>query len=109
MFPFKQYSHKLGEKGKVYKKENGIDLKLIANISLAIKRAVKYSLWRNKCLEQAITAKKMLKKRNVKTTIYFGVRKTENKLEAHAWLKTGDDFVVGEKNYETFTIVAFYT
>jgi len=109
ILPFKQYSKKLGERSKIAKTENNINSQLVSELTHAIKRAVKYSLWRNKCLEQAITAKKMLKKRNIKSTIFFGVRKPGDNLEAHAWLKVGDTFVVGERNHETFTVVAFYS
>ena len=107
LLPFKKYSKKLGERGK--ESENINDNQIISEVAHAIKRAVKYSLWRNKCLEQAITAKKMLNKRNIQSTIYFGVRKPEDKLEAHAWLKVGDTFVVGQKGYQSFTVVAWYT
>ncbi len=109
ILPFKQYSQKLGVRSRITRTEKDIDFQLIFEIVHAIKRAVKYSLWRNKCLEQAITAKKMLKKRNIPSTIYFGVRKPGDKLEAHAWLKVGERFVVGERNHETFTVVAYYT
>jgi hypothetical protein len=30
-------------------------------------------------------------------------------LEAHAWVKIGKNFVVGERNHETFTVVAYYS
>ena len=108
-FPFKKYSQRLGERGKVAENNIKIDSQIIVEIAIAIKRAVKYSLWRNKCLEQAITAKKILKKRNINSTIFFGVRKPEDKLEAHAWLKVDDTFVVGQRNYEAFTVVAYYS
>lgn len=109
LFPFKKYSQRLGERGVVAENSKEIDSKLIFEVAHAIKRGVKYSLWRNKCLEQAITAKKMLKKRNINSTIYFGVRKSEDRLEAHAWLKAGEAFVVGQRNHETFTVVAYYS
>jgi hypothetical protein len=109
LFPFKKYSKKLGERSRESDNILENDKEIILNIARAIKRAVGYSLWRNKCLEQAITAKTMLKKRNINSTIYFGVRKPEDKLEAHAWLKVGDSFVVGQKNHETFTVVAYYS
>ena len=109
LFPFKKYSKKLGERGKIALNQQEVDPQFLLEVAHAIKRGVKYSLWRNKCLEQAITAKKMLKKRNINSTIYFGVRKPEDKLEAHAWLKVGEVFVVGQKGYQSFTIVAWYS
>lgn len=106
---FNKYSEKLGEKGKMSNAQPDIDNILLNEIKYAIKRAVKYSLWRNKCMEQAITAKRMLSKRGIDSTIYFGVRKNNEKLEAHSWLKMGDVFIVGEKQSDAYTVVSFYT
>lgn len=105
---FKNYSQKIGKLNIVHNNVSYND-ELIHNIRNAVKRAAKYSLWRNKCLEQAITAKKMLKKRKTNSTIYFGLCKNNNKLEAHAWLKVGEIFVVGEKNHKKYTVVAYYS
>lgn len=107
--PFSIYSKRLGKHNYLPEEVSDFDIELVAKIKQAIKRAVAYSVWRNKCLEQSVTAKKMLKKRGISSTIYFGVRKTNNKLEAHAWVKIGDTFVVGERNHETFTVVAYYS
>ena len=107
--PFSKYSKKIGTLNVLPEKTIDFDEVLVANIKQAIRRSVKYSLWRNKCLEQSVTAKKMLQKSNVSSTIYFGVRKNDDKLEAHAWVKIGDTFVIGEKNHDAFTVVAFYT
>lgn len=109
LFSFNKYSQKLGEKGKLSDNQLIQDKELLAQIRHAIKRAVKYSFWKNKCMEQSITAKKMLLKRKIESTIYFGVRKKDKNLEAHAWLKTGENFVIGEKQSDTYTVVSFYT
>jgi len=109
LFSFNKYSKKFGEKGKHSEVQPETDALLLAQIKHAIKRAVKYSVWRNKCMEQSITAKIMLSKRKIDSTIFFGVRKKNDHLEAHAWLKTGSTFVVGEKQCETYTVVSFYT
>ena len=106
---FNNYSKKIGTLNSEAKTINNFRSETINPIRIAVKRAAKYSLWRNKCLEQAITAKKMLKKRNIESTIYFGVCKNNNKLEAHAWVKVGEMFVVGEKNHKRFTVVAYYS
>lgn len=107
--PFRIYSKRLGKHNFLPVDEIKYDNELVLMIKQSIKRAVAYSVWRNKCLEQSVTAKKMLKKRGIISTIYFGVRKINNELEAHAWVKIGDSFVVGERNHETFTVVAYYT
>jgi hypothetical protein len=107
--PFRKIAEKLGEKGKLSMNNLQINDVLLVEIIHAIKRSVKYSVWRNKCLEQAITVKIMLSRRNISSTIFFGVKKAEDELKAHAWLKIGETFVVGERQHEKYTIVAFYT
>ena len=107
--PFNNYSKKIGALNSDAKTINNLCIETINSIRIAVKRAAKYSIWRNKCLEQAITAKKMLKKRHIESTIYFGVCKNNNKLEAHAWLKVNETFVVGEKNHKRFIVVAYFS
>ncbi len=106
---FNYYSKKIGVLNADTKNTNNLNNEFLFSVSLAVKRAAKYSIWRNKCLEQAITAKKMLKKRQIESTIFFGVCKNNNKLEAHAWVKVGEMFVIGEKNHKKFTVVAYYS
>lgn len=85
------------------------EISLLSDISKAVSRAAKYSFWRNKCLEQSLTAKQMLTRRKITSTIYIGVKKNENKIEAHAWLKSDGIFITGEKNHSNFQVVKYYT
>ena len=41
----------------------------------------------------------------------FGVHKNQetNILKAHAWLKTGDEFITGQKDHEEYTVVSYFT
>jgi len=43
--------------------------------------------WRAKCLEQALAAKMMLRRRKIANELYLGVKQEENKMLAHAWLQ----------------------
>lgn len=80
--------------------------KLIRNI----KRVNKFSFWRTKCFEDAFTLKLLLKKQAVESTIYFGVKKNDNDtLDAHAWLKIGEDCLIGCAGIETYTVTEFFT
>ena len=76
----------------------------IQRIQLSIARSIKISFWRCNCYEQAFTAKILLKRKNIKSTIYFGVRKNfnENKTEGHAWLRVGQTIVTGQKTMFLF-------
>ncbi|MBA4853991.1 lasso peptide biosynthesis B2 protein [Emticicia sp. BO119] len=90
-----------------YKNENHFK-----HISRAITRACRYSFWRTACFEQALCAKLMLKLRNKKSTIYFGVRKEapEKELLAHAWLICNEEIITGGKHTELYTVLSsFYS
>ena len=62
--------------------------------------------WESKCLVQALTAQKMLKKQGVSTTLYLGVKKENNQMVAHAWTRCGNYFVTGGSNRHGYAVVA---
>ena len=82
---------------------------LLKRIQCSILRAGRRSPWRTKCFEQALTARMMLRKRAIKSVIYFGIRKAlpdeKTKIAAHAWLICSGFAVTGGKNNSQFTVV----
>jgi len=78
-------------------------------IQISIRRACCRSPWRTKCFEQALSVRMMLRRRGIKSIVYFGVRKSlsdqKETLEAHAWLICSGVVVTGSENNSTFTIV----
>ena len=82
---------------------------LLRKISWAVQSASKYTPWESNCLAQAIAAMKMLRCRGMTSTIYLGMAKGEKEdMGAHAWLRSGDTFVVGAGNSQEYTVVATY-
>lgn len=59
------------------------------------------------CLAQAIAAQMMLRRRYIPCTLYFGVRKSEEKpgVEAHAWLRCGSALFLADSVHGQFTVV----
>ncbi|WP_461637526.1 lasso peptide biosynthesis B2 protein [Labilibaculum euxinus] len=85
---------------------NAKEQETIQQIKIAINRTKRLALWRFMCFEQGLTAKKMLKRQKINSTIYFGLSKTpDNKLKAHAWLKAGDLFITGGKGHQQFKVL----
>ena len=82
---------------------------LLEMIRISILRASRRSPWRTKCFEQALSVRMMLRRRNIKSVIYFGVCMNQpdqkEKMTAHAWLKCSNVVVTGGKNNEMFTVV----
>lgn len=109
-FSFKKIMPILG-KQTIYKEEveqAGHQTLLLA-IKLAIVRASGYSPWRTKCFEQALAAKMMLKRRNLISTVFFGVYKDENNiLHAHAWLQSCRLIVTGGTGLDRYTILSAF-
>jgi hypothetical protein len=84
--------------------------KAVAPIAKAIRRTVRYSPWRVTCFAKAISAKRLLKRKGVSSTLYVGVAKDGlNKVVAHAWLRCGSVIVTGKEEMHRFTIMVFYT
>ena len=65
----------------------------------------KYLPWKAKCLAQALAGKLLLRKFGLPGTIYLGIKKDSGKLEAHAWLICGSQFISGKEGHKKFTVV----
>ena len=55
------------------------------------------------CLAQALVAEAMLERRGRETALRFGVDGADRDMEAHAWLESGGETVVGGENREAYT------
>jgi hypothetical protein len=74
-------------------------------VAWTIEVAAKRTPWRSKCLEQAIAAKLMLRRRGVPSTMYLGVARSR---DAHAWLRVGPVDLIGGAGRERFAVVATF-
>lgn len=71
---------------------------VIENIRDAVQRAGQVSPWRNRCLVSSLAGRCMLSRRDIPSQIWLGVIKSDkNRLQAHAWLKSGEIEVVDMK------------
>jgi hypothetical protein len=109
LLPMKKYSRLLGAQNSVYGMEpNEKEEHIIYIVSCAIVRSRKIIPWKSQCLTEAITAKIMLQRRRVLSTLYLGVNKNNQDLIAHAWLRCGTTFVTGRKGAHQFVIVSTF-
>ena len=67
----------------------------------------RYTPWESLCLVQALTVQRMLKKRNISTTIYLGVNKNNNEMKAHAWIRCGRMYITGGNGSGYATVAKF--
>lgn len=79
-------------------------------IAWAIRRVSPYTPWVSNCFPQALTAKILLRRRGIPSTLYLGAAFKEDKsgLEAHAWLRCGPMYVTGGKGDEQFGTVGVF-
>lgn len=77
----------------------------IIKVAHTVNRVSRQTPWESKCLVQAMTAQHLLKKKQIASTLYLGVGKMENKMVAHAWLRSGRYYVTGGTG-EDYALVA---
>ncbi len=81
---------------------------MLRTISMKVNGICERTKWESKCLVRALTAQKLLKHYKVPTTLYLGVRKGEEGMLAHAWLRAGNFIVTGANRgeFKAYAVVA---
>ncbi|MEZ9198195.1 lasso peptide biosynthesis B2 protein [Shewanella sp. 10N.286.54.B9] len=77
-------------------------------ISRLIVTTVRYCPWNANCLAQAIVARFWLGVCGVPYRIYFGLRRDNTGLKAHAWVCSGSVFVSGGNGFKEHSVVGCY-
>ncbi|NLW89862.1 MAG: lasso peptide biosynthesis B2 protein [Clostridiaceae bacterium] len=108
--PFIKIAEGLGtmnhETASVTREENR---QTIYRISWAVRAAAGKTPWASKCLVQVMTAKRMMRKRGIESTVYLGIkRKNGRDMAAHAWIRSGDVYLTQVKGKRAFTVVSVY-
>ncbi len=84
-------------------------IQIARRVSWAVRRASSLTPWPSVCLPQAITAKALLRRRGVHSTLYLGAAFDNRKsLKAHAWLRCGKLYVTGGPGHEHYGVVASF-
>lgn len=107
--PFNKLKIQLGEYNKESAEEVSIETyKKAKQIRWIVTRISQHTPWESLCLVQAMTVQKMLKKRNISTTIYLGVNKDKNnEMKAHAWIRCGQMYITGGNGTGYATVAKF--
>lgn len=80
-----------------------------AKIGWAVRAIARRTPWESACLAQAISAKAMLRRRGVDSTLYLGLAKDKAQaLQAHAWLRCGEEIITGKAGHERFSVISFF-
>lgn len=102
MVPFRVYSRAMGKNGESSPETTHAEV--LSRVRWALDSVSRHAPWRSKCLEQALAAKMMLRRRGIANTLYVAVAR-DAALEAHAWLRSGNICVTGEAEFDRYTVV----
>jgi hypothetical protein len=82
---------------------------LSRRVRWAVLAASKRVPWGSVCFDQAIAAQRMLRRRGIAADLVYGVRKSEQGLDAHVWLRlAGGWIVVGGEQARLFQPIALF-
>lgn len=85
-------------------------VQMVQLVKRASRRSQVYLPFKEKCLIEAMVAKKLLIKSGIQSTIFLGVNKDQNKsLIAHAWLKCGSAIITGNKGKDRYTVLEWFS
>ena len=109
LFPFRSIAPYLGRLNQETPEASiQSELAVVGHIAWAIATGSRYTPWSSNCLARAIAAKMMLRRRKIASTLYLGLKKNAHKLEAHAWLRVGEQIVTGGAIQSQFKVVSFF-
>lgn len=87
-------------------------------IGWAVTNVSIYTPWISNCFPQATAAKRLLDRRGIDATVYFGVSLEENVAErerfategfaAHSWTRSGEIILTGAAGLEAFKPIVWY-
>ncbi|MBM3735861.1 MAG: lasso peptide biosynthesis B2 protein [Acidobacteria bacterium] len=83
------------------------DPEVLRRVGRAVDIVANLVPWRAMCLESAVAAKWMLRRRGIRTTLHLGVA-LKDKFQAHAWLTHGQTTITGGRTGIDWTHLAAF-
>lgn len=107
LIPFNKLKKRLGSiNEESIQNESNRNYKEARLIQWVVEHVAHNSPWDSKCMVQAWTAQRLLRSKNISSTLYLGVGKDDDgKMIAHAWIRSGQFYVTGG-NGDGYAIVA---
>lgn len=110
LVPFRRYAPRLGRsEAETPAAISPADRRVAVKISWAVQAVARHVSLGFVCLPQALAAQRMLRRRRLPNTIYFGVSliaPQQDDMMAHAWIRAGDKIVTGEREIAGHVVVA---
>lgn len=107
--PMAKLEKTFGTSGKESTLEEPIETLRTAHlVGRRVERVCDKTPWESACLVQALVAQRILRKKDIHTTLYLGVRTEDNAMHAHAWLRCGALAVTGGLGRQHAVVSTFY-
>ncbi|MEM7116770.1 MAG: lasso peptide biosynthesis B2 protein [Chloroflexota bacterium] len=109
--PFRWLAPRLGRLNAANDKEpSQQQMHEIRQIQWAIRLWGKRLPWFTTCLTEAMTAKFLLSRRQIETSLFLGAAfNAERSLDAHAWLRCGSVYVTGGAGEKAYGVLASFS
>ncbi len=108
LLPFRSIAAAASSNRQVDTSETG-DYRRVRAISWAIEAMASRVPWRTVCIQKGVAAQLMLRRRKLPATLHYGLsNRSRTRLEAHIWVTSGPNVVVGGKAAEEFACVAVF-
>ena len=99
-----------GEHGKESPETDTVEnYRYAYRVAKVVDRICSKTKWESKCLVRALTAQRLLRKKNIHSTMYLGCRTLDGKMVAHSWLRVGEMYVTGGNGEGYGVVDKFYT
>jgi hypothetical protein len=107
LLPFRYWAWPRGRfQSESLRHPRAAELARITRIRHAVKLAGRVVPWRSKCLDQALATQRMLARRGLDSTLYYGmIRKPNREWAAHAWVRCGDQWAIGHHRDIAYAVV----
>jgi len=82
----------------------------VEEVSWAVQAMAHRVPWDSRCLAQALAAYRLLRRRGLAATVYFGVKREPNTpISAHAWVRCGTRIVTGAAGHESYSVLTKFS
>lgn len=108
LVPMSRIEKMMGIRGEESTAEENVEnMKLAKLVGFHVNRVTEHLPLKRKCFVRALTARRILMKKGVNSTLYMGVGLENGKMIAHAWLRCGLLFVTGGNGSGYSTVAKF--
>ncbi len=78
-------------------------------IGRLVQGVARFTPWESNCFPQALTAQLLLNCYRIPATLFFGLRREDQEMLAHAWVAAGPVAVCGGRSFHQYAVVGAFT